>query len=214
MLIKISRWLKTRNGYTTRHLELLNAPRHEQSFYHSADDIFKSIFLNEKLIILTQISLNFVGKDPGILLHYWLQEICYNIISSILTLTKMVLLIFFCVQAIMMKTFILPSWWGYRIALSVAGKWQHSFLTIWNPLQWRHTERDGISSHRRLERLLNRVLWRRSKKTSKLRVTCLCEGNSPVTGEFRAQRSSNTENVSMWWRHHAMAVLAPFSAKL
>ena len=43
---------------------------------------------------------------------------------------------------------------------------------------------------------------RRSKKTSKLRVTGLCEGNSPVTGEFPAQRASNAENVSIWWRHH------------
>ena len=42
----------------------------------------------------------------------------------------------------------------------------------------------------------------RSKKTSKLRVTGLCEGNSPVTGEFPAQRASNAENVSIWWRHH------------
>ena len=31
---------------------------------------------------------------------------------------------------------------------------------------------------------------------------CLCEGNSPVTGEFPAQRASNVENVSIWWRHH------------
>ena len=30
-----------------------------------------------------------------------------------------------------------------------------------------------------------------------------CEGNSPVTGEFPAQRASNAENVSIWWRHHA-----------
>ena len=36
----------------------------------------------------------------------------------------------------------------------------------------------------------------RSKKTSKLRVTGLCEGNSPVTGEFPAQRSSNAEKSS------------------
>ena len=28
-------------------------------------------------------------------------------------------------------------------------------------------------------------------------------GNSPVTGEFPAQMASNTENVSIWWRHHA-----------
>ena len=31
------------------------------------------------------------------------------------------------------------------------------------------------------------------KKTSKLHVTGLCEGNSPVTGEFPAQRASNAE---------------------
>ena len=43
---------------------------------------------------------------------------------------------------------------------------------------------------------------RRSKKTSKLRVTGLCAGNSPVTGEFPAQMVSNAENVSIWWRHH------------
>ena len=43
---------------------------------------------------------------------------------------------------------------------------------------------------------------RRSKKTSKLCVTGLCEGNSPVTGEFLTQRASNAENVSIWWRRH------------
>ena len=32
------------------------------------------------------------------------------------------------------------------------------------------------------------------KKTSKLRVTGLCAGNSTVTGEFPAQRASNAEN--------------------
>ena len=36
------------------------------------------------------------------------------------------------------------------------------------------------------------------KKTSKLRVTGLCWGNSPVTGEFPAQMASNAENVSTW----------------
>ena len=43
---------------------------------------------------------------------------------------------------------------------------------------------------------------RRSKKTSKLRVTGLCEGNSPVTGEFPTQRASNAEDVFIWWRLH------------
>ena len=38
---------------------------------------------------------------------------------------------------------------------------------------------------------------RKSKKTSKLRVTDLCAGNSPGTGEFPAQRDSNAANVSI-----------------
>ena len=37
---------------------------------------------------------------------------------------------------------------------------------------------------------------RRYKKTWKLRVTGLCAGNSPVTREFPAQRTSNAENVT------------------
>ena len=35
------------------------------------------------------------------------------------------------------------------------------------------------------------------RKHQKLRVTGLCEGNSPVTGEFPAQWASNEENVSI-----------------
>ena len=42
----------------------------------------------------------------------------------------------------------------------------------------------------------NRSFRRRSKKTSKLRVTGLCTGNSPVTGEFPIQMANNAENVS------------------
>ena len=41
----------------------------------------------------------------------------------------------------------------------------------------------------------------RSQKTSKLRVTGLCERNLPMTGEFSAQRVSNVKNVSNWRRH-------------
>ena len=42
------------------------------------------------------------------------------------------------------------------------------------------------------------------KNTSKLRVTGLCTGNSPVTGEFHAQMASNAENVSIWWSHQVV----------
>ena len=54
---------------------------------------------------------------------------------------------------------------------------------------------------------------RRSKKTSKLRVTGLFVVNSPVTCEFTAQSASNAENVSIWWRHHDVALrcLIPLS---
>ena len=69
-------------------------------------------------------------------------------------------------------------------------------------LQWRRNELDGVSNHQPYECLLSRLFRRRWKKTSKLRVTSLCEGNSPATGEFSAQRASNAENVSIGWRHH------------
>ena len=46
----------------------------------------------------------------------------------------------------------------------------------------------------------------RSRKTSKLRITGLCGGNSPVTGEFPAQRAIYAENVSIWWRHHRLGL--------
>ena len=69
-------------------------------------------------------------------------------------------------------------------------------------LQWRHNVRAGVSNSQPGDCLLNRLFRRRSKKTSKLRVTGLCEGNLPVTNEFPAQRASNAENVSIWWRHH------------
>ena len=52
-------------------------------------------------------------------------------------------------------------------------------------------------------------LWRRSKKTAKLRVTGFCAGNSPVTGEFPAQRDSDAENVSIWWRHYGYSSFCP-----
>ena len=69
-------------------------------------------------------------------------------------------------------------------------------------LQWRHSGCDSVSNHQPHDGLLNRLFRRRSKKTSELRVTGLCEGNSPGSGEFPAQMASNAENVSVGWRHH------------
>ena len=89
--------------------------------------------------------------------------------------------------------------WSYGSSSIARIKMSPVFLVT---LQWRHNGRDGVSNHPRLDCLLNRLFSRRSKKTSKLRVIGPCDGNSPVTDEFPAQRSSYAENVSIWWRHH------------
>ena len=59
-----------------------------------------------------------------------------------------------------------------------------------NSLLWRHHGRGSVSNHQPHDCLLNRLFRRRSKKTPKLRVTGLCAGNSPVTGEFPGQMAS------------------------
>ena len=84
------------------------------------------------------------------------------------------------------------SWWFVR-----------NWLTCGPSIQWRHNEPDGVSNHQPYHCLLICLFRRRSKKTSKLRDTGLCAGNSPVTGELPAQMASNAEDVSIWWRHHA-----------
>ena len=76
------------------------------------------------------------------------------------------------------------------------GNWKKTFT-----LQWRHNGRDSVSDHQRLECLFNRLFRRRSENI-KAPVIGLCEGNSPVTGEFPSHRASNAENVSIWWRQH------------
>ena len=62
-------------------------------------------------------------------------------------------------------------------------------------LQWRHNGGESVSNHQPRACLLNRLCRRRSKKKSKLRVTGLCAGNSPVTGEFPAQMAGNAEKL-------------------
>ena len=100
-----------------------------------------------------------------------------------------------------------------EMATTNTNKTDQNGVTIWSyglfgvtfhdsELMRRHYGRDGVSNHQPHDCLLNGSFSRRSKKTSKLHVTGLCAGNSPVTGEFPAQKLSNAENVSIWWRHH------------
>ena len=76
-------------------------------------------------------------------------------------------------------------------------KWGQVLMIRLRTLRWRHNERDCVSNHQPHDCLLNRLFTRRSKNTSKLRVTGLCAENSPVTGEFPAPRASNAETVSI-----------------
>ena len=62
--------------------------------------------------------------------------------------------------------------------------WENSNIQFWGvniTLEGRHNERDSVSNHWRLDCLLNRFFRHRSKKTSKPRVTGLCEKNSPFS---------------------------------
>ena len=76
------------------------------------------------------------------------------------------------------------------------------YHTVSMSFLWRHNGRDSVSNHQPHDCLLNRLFRRRAKKTSKLRVTGLCAGNSTGAGEFPAQMASNAENFSIWWRHY------------
>ena len=65
----------------------------------------------------------------------------------------------------------------------------YMLISPWNlandaALLWCHNGCDGVSNHQPQDCLLNRLFRCRSKKTPKLRVIGLCEGNSPVTSEF------------------------------
>ena len=85
-------------------------------------------------------------------------------------------------------------WWKYLYQTATNHSKARTVCHIF-PLQWRHNGLDGVSNHQPHHCLLNHLFWRRSKKTSKLRVTGLWR-------EFPAQMASNAENVSIWWRHH------------
>ena len=107
-------------------------------------------------------------------------------------LLKVLTKVFFCLRVPVPLDGL--SWWT---VCSISKHCTHS-----SPLQWRHNELDGVSNHRRLHCSHTILYRRRSKKTSKFRVTGLCEGNSSVTGEFPAQRAGNAEKFSIWWRLH------------
>ena len=105
---------------------------------------------------------------------------------------------------------LLTQFWLFTLNISVCAATEHqgNRYPAARVLQWRHNEHDGVSSHQPQDCLLNCLFRRRSKKASKLRVTGLCKGNSPMTGEFPAQRAINAENISIWLRPHGLLLHA------
>ena len=95
-----------------------------------------------------------------------------------------------------------PRWYVTTVTFDTSKSVQRYYQWSFIALQWRHNDRDGVSNHLRFDCLFSRLLRRRSKKISKLRVTGLCAGNSVVTDEFPAQKVSNADNASIGWRHH------------
>ena len=178
------------NGNFVQNLDH-NTLRLRQNGHHFTDDIFKCIFLNEHLWISLKISLKFIPKVQ---------------INNILTLVQIMA---WChpgnkplpepmMVSLRMHTCITqPRWIKLHFQL-LQIILQYPILS----LQWRHNGHNRVSNHQPHDCLLNCLFRYRSKKPSKLRVTGLCAGNSPGTGEFPAQMGSNTENVSIWWRHH------------
>ena len=102
------------------------------------------------------------------------------------------------VRAHILSLLIIPIYYVGLVNISI--KSQKSIYKL--SLRWRHNDHAGVSNHQPHGCLLNRLFRRKSKKTSKPRITGLCAGNSTGTGEFPAQMASYAENVSIWWRHH------------
>ena len=86
--------------------------------------------------------------------------------------------------------------WGLR------GKTQNIIT-----LQLHHNGHDGVSNHQPYDCLLKRLFRRRSKKTSKLRVTGLCGGNSPVI--LRDLTLSQASYLNQW--QHSLHMKAALS---
>ena len=75
------------------------------------------------------------------------------------------------------------------------------------PLLWGYNEHDGVSNHQPYDCLLNCLFRRISKKTSKLRVTGLCAGNSPVNSPHKGpvmrkcfHLMTSSCHRKWWWR--------------
>ena len=139
------------------------------------------------------------SKDCAFFLWFWENEISVRIRLATIEVTYNIIDIDGNLNIVLQDLFNKIIYVIFKIDI-------HLESTYHIALQWHRNEHDGVANHQLHQCLLERLFWRRSKKTSKLHVTGLCEGNSPVAGEFPAQMASNADNVSIWWRHHGLRV--------
>ena len=93
-------------------------------------------------------------------------------------------------------------WRNARLPLRNGVKRENDGIPV-SSWYWRHKELDDVSNHRLLDCLLNYLFRRKAN----IKVPChwpLWE-DSPVTGEFPAQRARNAENSSIWWRYRGLS---------
>ena len=112
----------------------------------------------------------------------------------------------------------------YRCAFIGRPTWQRGFfasvmvgcLVYWASiqnwtLQWRHNGRDSVSNHQPHDCLLNCISRSRWQKTSKLCVTGLCVGNSPVTRKMFPFDDVTMNSCWLIVLHHTNAQRNSFS---
>ena len=144
----------------------LNTLRPKQNGRRFADDTFKRIFLNENVTISIKTSLRFVPKGPInnnpalFQIMAWrrpgdkplFEPMMVNLVTHV------------CVTR--------PQWvktvglWDNFLPRGGKSSWNSSLSVDDWILQWRLNERDGVSSHRPRDYVLNHLFRRRWKKTS------------------------------------------------
>ena len=162
-------------------VELANVPQ----MYHT-DDISKSFYWMDIIVFQFKLHWNIFPGGQSSICQYWFREWLGDVSDTPLSEQR----------------------WPSSLIYVTRPQWVNTcpYLSWYTALRWRHNKHHCVSNHQPHDCLLNRLFRCRSKEISKLRVTGLCAGKSPVTGEFPTQRASNAENVSIWWRHHGISL--------
>ena len=101
-------------------------------------------------------------------LSTYLELHLFNNVDSHEMATRFLDLLIFCLNVFLITLF------RYVLLMPIVPDRHICFKDIWFPLQWRHNGRNSVSNHQPYDCLFNRLFKRRSKKSSKLRVTGLC----------------------------------------